>query len=99
MRFYSEYVNHMLRLYVRHRRTPENELKKRADVINWETVKEVLDDLDKYDRNVIIKIYEKRDTISDNVLEVSKELNLHQDIIWTLLNKVTKQIAKERGLI
>lgn len=96
MRQCREYVNHMLRLFARYQKC---ELVNEIDVENWCAVENVLDDLKKEDKNVIIKIYEKYDTIPDNVYEVSKELNLHQDIIWTLLNKVCKKIAKERGLI
>ncbi len=99
MKYYSEYVNHMLRFYVRHRQIKENELEKKIDLKNWNIVKMVLDDLKEKDRNVIIKVYEKQDSIPNNILETSKELGIRQNVIWTLLNKVCRKIAKERELI
>jgi hypothetical protein len=51
------------------------------------------------DRNVIMDIYERGDTLADNIYHVSKEMNINQDTLWTLVSKVTKRIAKERGLI
>lgn len=97
MRYYSEYVNHMLRFYARF---PEiSAFKNKTDKENWITVKTILDNLSDAERNVIIEVYKRRDTLSDNVYELSKELGINQDIIWTILNKVTRKIAKERELI
>lgn len=99
MKYYSSYVNHMLRFYARYcDKKPEN-FKKPVDAKNWQVVKSALDKLPENDRNVIIEVYRRRDTLGDNIYEVSKEFNIDQDVIWTMLNKVTKKIAQERGLI
>lgn len=66
---------------------------------NWFAVKKVLDELSEKDKNIIIEVYRRRDTLADNIYEVSKELGIDQNVIWTMLNKVTKKIAQERELI
>lgn len=99
MKYYSSYVNHMLRFYARYRDKNLECFKKSTDVKNWLAVKTVLDKLSEKDKNVIIEVYRRRDTLADNIYEVSKEFGIDQDVIWTMLNKVTKKIAQERGLI
>lgn len=101
MYYYKQYVNHMLRFYARYhdKKNISDFKKKEADLKNWITVKTILDNLSDAERNVIIEVYKRRDTLSDNVYELSKELGINQDIIWTILNKVTRKIAKERELI
>jgi len=101
MNYFKNYVNHMLRFYARYhdKKDISDFKKKEADLKNWITVKTILDSLPDAERNVIIEVYKRRDTLSDNVYEVSKELGINQDIIWNILNKVTRKIAKERELI
>lgn len=99
MKYYSSYVNHMLRFYARYCDKKLENFKKPVDAKNWQVVKSVLDKLPENDRNVIIEVYRRRDTLGDNIYEVSKEFNIDQDVIWTMLNKITRKIAKERGLI
>ena len=99
MKYYSQYVNHMLRFYARYCDKNLESFKKSTDMKNWLAVKTVLDKLPEKDKNVIIEVYRRRDTLGDNIYEVSKELGIDQDVIWTMLNKVTKKIAQERELI
>ena len=99
---YADYTNHMLRFYCKNCK-PENslklELKKEVDRKNWRAVREVLHRLSKEDRDVIIDVYSRGDTLSDNIYTVSKERCIDQDKIWIIVSKVTNQIAKERMLI
>jgi len=89
----------MLRFYARYCDKNLESFKKSTDVKNWLAVKTVLDKLPEKDKNVIIEVYRRRDTLADNIYEVSKELGIDQDVIWSMLNKVTKKIAQERELI
>lgn len=99
MKFYSQYVNHMLRFFARYYDKNLENFKKPVDAKNWQAVKTVLDKLPEKDKNVIIEVYKRRDTLADNIYEVSKELGIDQDVIWSMLNKITRKIAKERELI
>lgn len=100
MGYYNEYVNHMLRFYSRFPEAHKvHNFKTKTDMENWVTVKRVLDKLPDKDKKVIMEVYRRRDTIPDNVYEISKEYGIKQDFIWSMLNKITKQIAKDRKLI
>ena len=100
--YYADYVNRMLRFYARKVYSDEvmrMELKNDVDKRNWRCVVRVLDKLPERDKDVIIEVYRRGDTLADNIYQVAKELKVEQDMIWTLVSKVTKRIAKERGLI
>ena len=99
MKYYSSYINHMLKFYARYCDKNLESFKKSTDIKNWLAVKTVLDKLPEKDKNVIIEVYRRGDTLPDNIYWVAKELKVEQDMIWTLVSKVTKRIAKERGLI
>lgn len=89
----------MLRFYARYCDKNLENFKKPVNAKNWQAVKTVLDKLPENDRNVIIEVYRRHDTLADNIYEVSKELGINQYVIWTMLNKVRKKIAQERELI
>jgi len=100
--FYADYVNHMLRFYARTVRSGDVMrlvFKSEIDELNWLSVIRVLYKLPERDKNIIIEVFSRGDTLADNIYEVSKELAINQDTIWSLVSKVTKKIAKERGLI
>ncbi len=100
--FYADYVNRMLRFYARKIHSgevPWMKMKNTVDKENWKCVVRVLDKLPERDKDVIIEVYRRGNTLPDNIYWVAKELKVEQDMIWTLVSKVTKKIAKERGLI
>lgn len=45
-----------------------------------------------------MEIYSEGDTIPDNVYQVSKRLNIEQDVLWNLIGDMESKIAKKRGL-
>jgi hypothetical protein len=94
--FYADYVNHALKFYARNEQPV---FKNQTDIENYSCVKRVLSGVDKVDAEILCDIFRRKDTLADNIYEVSKERNLNQDVIWTMLSKVTYQIAKERGLV
>jgi len=100
--FYADYVNRMLRFYARKIHSNEvlrMKMKNNVDKENWRCVVKVLDKLPERDKDVIIEVYRRGDALPENIYQVAKELKVKQDMIWTLVSKVTKRIAKERGLI
>ena len=100
MSYFKNYVNHMLRFFARYHDQKNNfKFKKNIDYKNWCIVQSVLNSLPEKDRNVIIEVYRRGDTIPDNIYHVSKEIGIKQDTVWSNLKKVTKRIAEERELI
>ena len=93
---YADYTNHMLRFYCK---TCRVDLIDPIDKLNWAVVDKVLRRLPEEDRNVIMDVYSKNDTLSDNIYTASKERKINQDKIWIIVSKVTNQIAKERMLV
>lgn len=93
---YADYTNYMLRFYCK---TCRVDLSDPIDKLNWLVVDKVLHRLPEEDRNVIIDVYSKNDTLSDNIYTTSKERKINQDKIWIIVSKVTNLIAKERLLI
>lgn len=93
---YADYTNYMLRFYCK---TCKVDLIDPTDKLNWAVVDKVLHSLPEEDRNVIMDVYGRCDTLSDNIYAVSRERKMDQDKIWIIVSKVTNQIAKERMLI
>jgi len=87
----------MLRFYSRFPKLKT--FKNPTDEKNWYTADKVLSSLSMENKNIIMEVYRRGDTLPDNIYRVAKELKVEQDMIWTLVSKVTKRIAKERGLI
>ena len=101
-RFYTDYINHMLRFYARTVQSGDVmglKFTSEVDELNWRSVDRVLHNLPELDKYIIIEVFGRGDTLADNIYEVSKELVMNQDVIWTMLSKITYQIAKERGLV
>ncbi|HUM44777.1 MAG TPA: hypothetical protein PKI14_17665 [Fervidobacterium sp.] len=100
--FYADYVNHMLRFYARTVKSEDVmglKFTSEVDELNWRSVNRVLHNLPELDKYIIIEVFGRGDTLADNIYEVSKEVVINQDVIWTMLSKITYQIAKERGLV
>jgi predicted transcriptional regulator len=94
--FYSDYVNHCLRFYARHK---EPEFKSEADKLNWKACEEALEEFTPKNRETLLTIFENGDTIPDSVYTLSKNLGVKQDSIWKLLSDLERKTAKKRGLI
>jgi len=88
----------MLRLYARNCGKQGN-FQKEIDRRNFQTVEKVLNDLPEWDRNVIIDVFRRKEPIENTVREVSKKFGTNPDVVWTVLSKVSRKIAKERELI
>lgn len=98
MRHTLGYVNHMLRIYANYCGKQGN-FQKEIDRRNFYTVEKVLKDLPEWDRNVIIDVFRRKEPIENTVREVSKKFGTNPDVVWTVLSKVSRKIAKERDLI
>ena len=94
--FYSEYVQHCMRFFVRH---PSPKFKSDADKQNWKACESALEGFPDKEKELLIAVYTENDTIPDNVYKVSTENNVNQDTIWSLLNKLEQRVAKRRNLI
>ena len=94
--FYSEYVRHCMRFYSRHLNP---KFKSEADKNNWIACQCALSGFSDSDRETLLTIYRGRDTIPDNVYQISKEKGIKQDNLWKLVNDLERKVAKRRGLL
>jgi len=99
MRHALEYVNYMIRLYTRNCEKQQRNFRREVDQRNFETVQRVLNDLSEWDKNVIIEVFRRNGPIEYTVQEVSKKFGVDLDVVWTVLSKTSRKIAKERELI
>jgi len=98
--FYADYVNRLMRWYCRAKEEGrEVKLETWLDRKNWNAVAKVMEELNEEDRRAIMGVYCKRDTMADNVYLTALELGWEQDRLWTLISRVTRRVAKERGLV
>ena len=95
--YYSDYVKHALRFYTRNLTKPR--FKSEVDKHNWVACDYILSGCCDRDRDILISVYGKFDTLADNVYEVSKQYNIRQSVIWDLMKAVERKIARKRGLI
>lgn len=94
--FYSEYVNHCLRFYVRH---PNPKFHSAADKNNWLACKDALEGFTDKERDLLTAIYRDGDTVADNVYQTAKLNGMKQDTVWKLVNELERKMAKRRGLL
>lgn len=96
-RYYSEYVAHCLRFYARNQGVVE--FHSSVDRANWIACHTVFAELFPEDREMLRSVYEGRDTLADEVYNVSKKYDVEQGIIWDKLKKLERDVARVRGLI
>ena len=98
--FYADYVNRLMRWYCRAKEQgKEVNLESVLDRENWNAVAKVMEGLNEENRRAIMGVYCKRNTMVDNVYSTALELGWNQDKLWALVSKVTRRVAKERGLV
>ena len=94
--FYSDYINHCLRFYSRH---SDPEFKSVADRENWFACDRAIKHFDEDKKEIILSLYIGGDTLADNIYNASKNFNVKQESIWSLVTELEKRVAYERGLI
>lgn len=100
--YYSEYVRHCLRYYVKtldEGRGCHPIFKSDADRENWSACYHVLKDYSPSDMGIISEIYRPGDTIADKIYLMAKTRGVSQDRFWGLINNTERKIAKKRGLL
>ena len=100
--YYSEYVRHCLRYYIKtldEGKGGHPIFRTETDKANWSACYHVLKDYSDRDMDIISEIYRPGDTIADKIYQMAKNMRVHQDTIWGLINNTERKIAKKRGLL
>lgn len=100
--YYSEFVRHCLRYYIKTLEEGKGGhpvFNSEAERENWSACYQVLNNFSEKDMDIVVYLYRPGDTIADKIYELSKSKGVSQDTIWSLVNRVERGIAKQRGLI
>lgn len=94
--YYAEFSNHCLRFYSRY----ENPIF-HTDVErkNWSACQEALLQLSDRDKQMIMDLFQSRDTLEDEIYKASKKYHVSQEKIWNLLFRTQRRVAEIRGII
>lgn len=93
---YTEYVRSAMRFYSRY--LTKTTFKNKVEQNNWEACHNVISRYPARDKDILVYIYGERDTLADNIYNISLKYKLNQDIIWLMVEEFEKEVAIERGL-
>lgn len=93
---YSDYASHCLRYYARHRHPTH---KDQVSELNWNAAERAVTLLPKDQQQIVLFIYQERDSIFNNVETAASMFKSNVDCIWQLLHALEKDVAKFRNLI
>lgn len=94
--YYSDYVQHCMRFYARH---PNPKFSSEAEKQNWNACDSAMKKFAADEREILVAVYFGGDTLADNIYQYSVANHINQNVIWTLVSKLEKVIAKRRGLL
>ena len=94
---YTSYVRHALRFYSRYLHIKE--FKNEVDKANWLACHRAIQSYSLTDKDILVCVYGERDTLGDNVYNVSRRYKVSQDVVWEMMREFERKVAVERGLI
>ena len=95
--YYADYVNHILRFYVRKQ---TNSFKNDVDKQNYIAADKVVKKITVEGQKAIRFIFSQESiSVADNVTEYARLTNGNTKELWSLVSYVTNKVAKERNLI
>ena len=93
---YTPYVRHAIRFYSRYLHIKE--FKNETDKANWSACHRAIQGYFPNEKDILVCVYGERDTLGDNVYEVSKRYGVPQDVVWEMMRQFERKVAVERGL-
>lgn len=98
MSYYDDYVGHMLRVYFAEIAPDRME---GAAKQNCAVCQAVLQQLPEKDRVILREVFQKsrRTPLNETVKNCAGRRGLHELEVWQIVRNVTKEIARERGLL
>ena len=94
--FYTDYVRHMARFYFRSNLGLRQNFKSDVDAANWKSCHNAAKD---FDKNFLIRVYEPRDEIENNVKATAVFFNVSEKTLWDTVRRFEEMVARKRGLI
>lgn len=93
--YYSAYVRHCIRYYVRY---PEPDFRSEAERLDWMACDNVFSDMGSAEA-IVREIYlAGKDELPEKIKEIAARENVPRTQLWKLVNEVEEEVAKNRGL-
>lgn len=93
---YTPYVRDAMRFYSRCLHIKE--FRTEADRLNWQACHRAIQEYSPVNKDILVCVYGERDTLGDNVYNVSRRYGVHQNVVWGMMRKFERKVAVERGL-
>ena len=94
---YTAYVRHAMRFYSHYLHITE--FRSEPDRLNWLACHRAMQGYSPIDKDILVCVYGERDTLGDNVYNVSRRYGVHQDVVWEMMREFERKVAIERGLV
>ena len=98
-RFYTEYVNHMVRFFLSTEESLDPKGKSGTDIENWVIVQSEFNLLSEDDKSAIRFIFKKDTNIVEQVQMWCELKDMEPDDAWAMVYRFTKKVARGKRLI
>lgn len=96
--YYTEYVNHMLRFFVRN--MERTEFKNDVDERNWLACYDVMASMPDDDYELVVAVFKDRyETMLDAVVGAANKFDIPVAKVWAVLNATSTKVARAAKLI
>lgn len=97
--YYEDYATHAMRFYARNPALCMNKPGlKLTDIQNWNACNDALRHFSEQERAIIVEVFRSKCAINDSVDCIAAQFKTEPGRIWQLLNRFSKEFAKNRGL-
>lgn len=97
---YEDYAKHAMRFFTRN---PTVSMKdpnlKLSDIQNWNACNDTIRNYSEREQAIIVGVFKSKCAIDDSVNCIAAQFKVEAGVVWQLLNKFSKEFAKNRGLI
>lgn len=99
--FYADDAKNALRIYARS--FVDGSLRSRPldprRIEQWNICEAALCSIPPEDAKLLLSVYERMDTLADNVFSVAKDAGVSSEWLWGLLNQVEREVAHRQGMV
>lgn len=95
--YYSDYVGHMMRQYIKLRENPAEELSE-TTTINMDICETALKRLPDIERRLLESVYSSGKNLKEGIAVTVEETGLRERTLWAIVKNFEKEVADERGL-
>lgn len=96
--YYSDYVAHMMRQYLKFRADESAFQLSEGTLQNIRICKDALSRLPETERELITSVYAENPVLKEGVVITAAKHGMHELSLWAIIKRFEREIATERGL-